>query len=87
MTPIDEGHVYVIFEILIDTCSPLTVPFARIDSQSKYKDEEEILFSMAAVFRIENVEKTDENFWHIKLILDTNKDNEQWLLFTNHLND
>ena len=87
MTPIDEGHVTVIFEILIDTRLPLAVPFARIDSQSKYKDEEEILFSTVAVFHIENVAKTDENFWHIELILDTNKNNEQWLLFTNHLNN
>jgi hypothetical protein len=84
---IEKGHVSVIFEISVDTRQPLIVPFARIDSQSKYKDEEEILFSMAAVFRIQNVEKIDDKLWHVKLMLDRNTDDEQWFSLTSHLND
>ena len=84
---IDEEYVSVIYEISIDTRLPLNVPFARIDYQSVFKDEEEILFSMAAVFRIRNVEEIQDKFWRVKLSLDKNTNDEQWLLLTSHLND
>ncbi|CAF0843573.1 unnamed protein product [Adineta steineri] len=84
---VDEGYASVIFEISIDTRLPLSIPFARIEYQSIFQDEEEILFSMAAVFRIQNVEKIQDNLWCVKMILDRNMDDEQWLFLTSHLND
>jgi hypothetical protein len=42
---------------------------------------------MAAVFRIQNVEKIHDKLWHVKLMLDRNIDDEQWLLLTSHLSD
>ncbi|CAF4312562.1 unnamed protein product [Rotaria magnacalcarata] len=83
---VDQGYVSVIFEILVDTRLPLNVPFARINYQSIFQDEEEILFSMATTFRIQDVEKIRDNFWCVKIKLEKNLDDEQWQLLTSHLN-
>ncbi|CAF0980757.1 unnamed protein product [Didymodactylos carnosus] len=73
----DDQHkssdkVSVVFQIEIDdTRHLLKRPFASLKEISKIKDEEEVLFSVGSVFRIENVENVpgnDKN-WYVQLKL------------------
>ncbi len=70
--------VGILFEIAIDP-SISSTPFAAIRDRSYYLDEEEILFSMQAIFRIGNIRQIDENnrLWQVELIL--TGDNDQQL--------
>ena len=58
----------VIFEIKIDPVS-YRRPFARIGDLSFNKDEDEVLFAMGTVFRIESVELYTDDIWLVKLTL------------------
>ena len=74
----------VLFEMNIDT-HHTRVPFASLDSESQYPDEEEVLFSMHSVFRIDQVtENQNEGRWHVKLTL-TCDDDEQLRILTDCL--
>jgi hypothetical protein len=81
---IDEPQVSVIYEIFVDTSITHSVPFAAIEYQSIYEDEDEVLFSMAAVFRIGRTEEISERLWKIELTL-TPPSEEQWNILTAHL--
>ena len=67
-----------------DTAIPHSVPCAKIQSQSIYEHEAEVLFSMAAVFRIHAVEKYG-SLWVVDLTL-IDKEDEEWNTLTAHLN-
>ena len=69
----------VIFEIEVDS-SAHRRPFAQISHDSAMEDEEEILFSMCSVFRIESVEPDD--IWYIKLKLTDEMSDELTNLLT-----
>jgi hypothetical protein len=79
-----ETEVSVIYQITIDTRVPHSVPFAKIDYLSVYEHEDEVLFSMASVFRIDVVEKYG-TLWVVDLTL-INKEDEEWNVLTAHLN-
>ncbi|CAF0830058.1 unnamed protein product [Adineta steineri] len=65
----------VIFEIDIDP-SKTTRPFANIQLLSVMKNENEIIFSIGTVFRIESVELITDDLWNVKLII-SEKDDEK----------
>jgi tetratricopeptide (TPR) repeat protein len=65
----------VLFVIKIETSISAT-PFAKIRDVSAYQAEEEILFSMHSVFRIEEVKQLDGNnrLWQVELTLTSDND-------------
>ena len=76
-------EVSVLYQITVDTRVAHSIPFAKIHSQSIYKDEAEVLFSMASVFRIDEVEKYG-GLWVVDLTL-IDKEDEEWNTLTAHL--
>ena len=81
---IQKEKVSVTYQITVDTSIPHSVPFAKIQYASIFKDEDEVLFSMAAVFRIDEVEQYG-SLWIVDLTL-INKEDETWNELTAHLN-
>ncbi|CAF1640191.1 unnamed protein product, partial [Adineta ricciae] len=70
----NSDSVGVLFTISVDT-SLNTVPFANIRDLSRFDSEEEILFSMNSVFRIDEIKNIYEsgNIWGISLRLTDDK--------------
>ncbi|CAF3409798.1 unnamed protein product, partial [Rotaria sp. Silwood2] len=64
--------VCVLFEILVDI-NLQTKPFAPIREWSVNLDENEILFTMGTIFKIESCDELD-GFWHVQLTLSTEPD-------------
>jgi hypothetical protein len=56
--------------------SILLTPFVSIHDVSAYQTEEEILFSMHSVFRIEQMKEIDRNdrLWQVDLLLTSDND-------------
>ncbi|CAF3727623.1 unnamed protein product [Rotaria sp. Silwood1] len=65
----------VLFQIKIYTQDNLK-PFANIKEKSFMKDEDEILFSLGTIFRIESVESLDQYVWLVNLILSGDEDQQ-----------
>ncbi|CAF1379550.1 unnamed protein product [Rotaria sordida] len=81
-----ETEVSVLYEIEIDTRLSHSVPFAELADQSIFEHEDEVLFSMGAVFRIGETFEEHRYLWTVKLILTTEED-EQWNVLTEHLSE
>jgi len=73
--PNNSDVIGVLFQITVDP-SILSTPFANIRSVSNHQDEEEILFSMHAVFRIGKIKQiNDDNpHWQVELSLTSDND-------------
>lgn len=65
----------VLFQIKIFEQNNLK-PFANIKEKSFMKDEDEILFSLGTIFRIESVESLNEYIWIINLTLSGDEDSQ-----------
>ncbi|UJR18350.1 hypothetical protein I4U23_005252 [Adineta vaga] len=65
----------ILFVMNIDSSIPST-PFANVRNVSCFEGEEEILFSMHSVFRIEQIEQMDGNnrLWQVNLTLTNDND-------------
>ncbi|CAF1357733.1 unnamed protein product [Adineta steineri] len=81
---VEDNYVSVIYEITVDTRLTHWIPFAKIDYHSIFKDEDEVLFSMGAVFRVGQAKQLKDRLWMIELTLTSTKD-EYWNVLTNHL--
>ncbi len=68
----------ILFQMTVNP-SISTTPFANIGDVSQFQTEEEILFSMHSVFRIENIERIDENNRLFKVDLTLTSDNDPQL--------
>jgi tetratricopeptide (TPR) repeat protein len=82
-----QGFESIIFQIEIDL-SIQRRPFAKIGQFSSNKDENEILFAIGSIFRIESVELYLDNIWLIVLTLtnEVKKEIEDLLeYFTKHI--
>ncbi|CAF1228924.1 unnamed protein product [Adineta steineri] len=79
-----DEEISAVYQITIDTSVPHSIPFAKIQYKSIFQDEDEVLFSMASVFRIDNVEQYGA-LWVVELTL-INKEDETWNILTAHLN-
>ncbi|CAF3958052.1 unnamed protein product [Rotaria sp. Silwood1] len=66
----------ILFQIDIDK-TVNKFPYANISLESAFNEEEnEILFTMGAVFRIESVDINDDGIWNVKLKLTSEEDTE-----------
>jgi hypothetical protein len=81
---VEDSQVSVVYEISVDTSIAHSVPFAAIEYKSIHMDEDEVLFSMAAVFRIGRIEQINERLWKIDLTL-TPSTEGHWDILTAHL--
>ncbi|CAF1382373.1 unnamed protein product [Rotaria sordida] len=63
----------VVFEINVNQ-KRLTKPFAHIHHYSYNTDENEVLFSMGTIFRIDSIELLTDEIWFVKLILNEEED-------------
>lgn len=77
-------YVSVLYEITIDIRLSHSIPFAKLNDQSNFEDENEVLFSMGATFRIDDLVEENKYLWTVKLTLITQED-EQWNILTEHL--
>ncbi|CAF3473271.1 unnamed protein product [Rotaria sp. Silwood2] len=73
----------VLFEMNINVKNSIK-PFYDISQLSFYKGENEVLFSMATVFRIKSIQQTANRTWYIHLILVEEEDTELKIL-TEHI--
>ncbi|UJR22554.1 hypothetical protein I4U23_025603 [Adineta vaga] len=73
----DRSTIAVLFIITVDACVS-SVPFANIRNISYISGEEEILFSMNAIFRITDIKPSDENhgLWNVYLTATSDKDRQ-----------
>lgn len=79
------GSVGILFQITVDTRIS-TTPYARIDEFTQYKAERELLLSMHSVFRIGDIEMSEDNknLWIVNLKM--TEDNDPLLnALTEHL--
>jgi Flp pilus assembly protein TadD len=67
--------VGVLFKMNIDP-SISSIPFASVAKISAFETEEEILFSMHAVFRISQVKEIEDRLWQVELRLISDDDQE-----------
>ncbi|CAF3311605.1 unnamed protein product [Rotaria socialis] len=73
----NNEHVSVMFEITADPIKSPSAAYANIQQYSNQHDEEEFLFTMGSVFRIETITECDVDCcWHISLVLTGNHDEE-----------
>jgi tetratricopeptide (TPR) repeat protein len=79
--PNDREKVKVLFEIKVD--KNVYFPFAYIRELSAHKDEEEWLFSMGSVFRIDTTERLADNTELIRLT-SMNDNDEQLAMLKEH---
>ncbi|UJR22890.1 hypothetical protein I4U23_025918 [Adineta vaga] len=82
LRPIAES---VLFEIIVDI-SVQTQPFADIQKWSTNQNEEEVLFSMGTIFKIESCEQFNDDFWHVVLSLSSEQDEQIQYLLNDYYN-
>ncbi|CAF1009612.1 unnamed protein product [Didymodactylos carnosus] len=83
---IADGSSYtsILFKITLDTTIHKGV-FAYIDpTVGSFDSENEVLFSMGTVFRIETVKKLDNDIWQVSLSM-TNDEDQQLKTLCNHM--
>lgn len=65
----------VLFHITIDQQTSRTIYYANIKDYSKFKDEDEYLFTMGSVFRIDSIKQCNvDNIWRVSLSLTDSHD-------------
>jgi tetratricopeptide (TPR) repeat protein len=76
--PSDEASSLQSVLFIIDVCDidQDTTAFAFIKTHSCFEEEDEVLFTIGAIFKVESVKK-EKNIWHIHLKLSKQKQNQQ----------
>lgn len=71
----DEQLTAILFQMTIDPtiCS---IPYTSHNNISNFNSENEILFSMHTVFRIDGMDKIDDRFWKVMLTLISDYDDD-----------
>ena len=73
---ITKDHQKVLFEIAADPQTDPNKPFCNITSLSYFSGEEQILFDLGSIFRLESIQQQDdgnERIWIIRMRLTTDK--------------
>ncbi len=71
-----DGLQSILFQIDIDR-TVNKFPCANISTKSVFEeDENEILFTMGAVFRIQSINLTEQGVWNVNLLLNGEEDEE-----------
>ncbi|CAF1429283.1 unnamed protein product [Adineta steineri] len=80
-TQIDSERV--LFEIDADPSIVTTKPFADISKHSYFPDESEVLFMVGSIFRLNNINRSNDQIWIIKMTLcnDDEHDLKQVLMY------
>ncbi|CAF3901821.1 unnamed protein product [Adineta steineri] len=80
-TKIDSERV--LFEIDADPQIVTTKPFANISKHSYFPVESEVLFMIGSIFRLNNIDRIDDQIWIIKMTLcnDDEHDLKQVLMY------
>jgi tetratricopeptide (TPR) repeat protein len=73
----------VLFIIDVEDMSKETTPFAPIKSFSCFEEEDEVLFTIGAIFKVQSVEQ-HENMWHVQLQL-SKQQNELYEELSKHM--
>ncbi|CAF1185774.1 unnamed protein product [Adineta steineri] len=83
----EPNKIGILFIMSIDPCIQST-PFASIKKESYFKKEEEILFSMHTVFRVNAIKQMDNNnqLYQVELQL-TSDDDQQLRVLTNRIRE
>ncbi|CAF1323206.1 unnamed protein product [Adineta steineri] len=86
-TSLKPNMVGIFFVMSIDPCLKST-PFASIKKESYFKEEEEILFSMHTVFRVNAVKRVDNKneLYQVELQL-TSDDDQQLRVLTDRIRE
>ncbi|CAF1427681.1 unnamed protein product [Adineta steineri] len=73
----------VLFEIDADPKMVTTKPFADISKHSYFPSESEVLFMIGSIFRLDNIDRNDDQIWIIKMTLcnDDEHDLKQVLMY------
>ncbi|CAF1381323.1 unnamed protein product [Adineta steineri] len=66
-TQIDSERV--LFEIDADSKMVTTKPFADISQHSHFPEDSEVLFMIGSIFRLNNINRNDDQIWIIKMTL------------------
>ncbi|CAF4147251.1 unnamed protein product [Adineta steineri] len=84
---IAPNKVGILFIMSIDPCIK-SAPFASIKGESYFKEEDEILFSMHTVFRVNTIKQIDNKnkLYQVELQL-TSDDDQQLRLLTNRIRE
>ena len=77
----NPNMVGILFIMTIDP-SKSTTPFASLKNESEFAQEDEVLFSMHSVFRIDDIQRMGENqrLFQVKLTLTSDNDEDLWVL-------
>ncbi|CAF0737152.1 unnamed protein product [Adineta steineri] len=81
----DPDVIAVLFKIHIDP-TLTRIPFAWLNGISQHDDEEEILFSMHAIFRIGEIIEIEKDLWRIEL-KSTSDDDEELKEITKYIRE
>lgn len=66
----------IVFQMHVDATIS-SASFAELQSTDSYNScEQEVLFSMHTIFRIDEVKKIDDRLWHVKLKLTSDRDED-----------
>lgn len=82
------GYKAVLFEICVYPTTTIKTPYADISKESYFQgimSENEILFSIGAVFRIHYVNKLNNGMWKVNITMTDDEDNELKELTKNKL--
>ncbi|CAF1225644.1 unnamed protein product [Adineta steineri] len=73
-TQIDSERV--LFEIDADFKMVSTKPFADISEHSYFRDDLEVLFMAGSIFRLNNIDRNDDEIWIIRMTLCNDHEND-----------
>jgi tetratricopeptide (TPR) repeat protein len=76
-----DGMEQVFFEIDADPRLETMKAFSQITSLSFFPGEEEVLFMIGSIFRLDQIERDHEGFWNIRMKLCSDNDHQLQTLF------
>lgn len=72
-----NDQIGIIFKITIDPSASTSIAFSCINDLSQFAEEDEYLFTMGSIFRIQSIERLNEKSeWCVNLTLTTDRDPE-----------
>jgi tetratricopeptide (TPR) repeat protein len=76
-----DGIERVFFQIDADPRLDKMKAFSKITSLSYFPEEEEVLFMIGSIFRLDNIQYDNEGIWNIRMVLCSDNDNQIQTLF------
>jgi tetratricopeptide (TPR) repeat protein len=77
----------VFFQITADPQINNTKPFSNLSSLSHFPNEDEVLFMIGTIFRINQIVYNNDGIWNVQLMLYSDNDNQLQLLFKHMRNE